>query len=146
MTLRKRLYLSELMFDDYPKYYEYKGEPIKDIIVKWQFQNKKLKTAKSMKYGKNTVRAHGVFPVKDLVKYREYNWSRAKSRRSKDKWNELVDSIKRDGIREELIFFIGQMGGAKVAEGNHRLGAALELGIKKLPVRFEFFDGRVRIK
>ena len=38
-----------------------------------------------------------------------------------------------------MIIFFGRNGKVKIGEGNHRHQIALELGIEKIPVRFEFW-------
>jgi ParB-like chromosome segregation protein Spo0J len=59
---------------------------------------------------------------------------------SPEKWDNLKKSIEEEGVKETLIFQVGKNGVAKVAEGNHRLAIAKELGIDKVPVKFLFFD------
>ena len=54
-------------------------------------------------------------------------------------YEELKADIEKNGIGEELIIFFGRNGKVKIGEGNHRHQIALELGIEKIPVRFEFW-------
>lgn len=53
----------------------------------------------------------------------------------------LRASIKKEGIRDPLMLHISRMDkGVNVylGEGNHRIGLALELGIRTVPVRFYY--------
>lgn len=91
-------------------------------------------------------------PTDLLWKYREYTWTREKSRHSAsgnpERWDELKRSMAKNGWSKDdpAIFMIGREDGrAKLGEGNHRLAIARELGIKQIPVRF-FCDRRVHMK
>ena len=83
--------------------------------------------------------------VKELDKYKEYNWSHKDFRKKNWEpkyWNELLQGIKKDGVREPLIITLYKNERrAKISEGNHRLGVAKELGLKDLPVRFLYYMG-----
>jgi hypothetical protein len=83
---------------------------------------------------------HGWYSPRELWPYREYTWTREDARRSPEEWDELVQSLKKDGWRENnpLLLFVGRNGVAKVGEGNHRLAGARELDLPKVPVRFVF--------
>jgi hypothetical protein len=85
-------------------------------------------------------------PVKLLWPMREYTWSREDARLSPAGWDELKASLKRKGWdkNDPLHLYIGQEGGEKVGEGNHRLALAREIGLREAPVRFHFHTGRVR--
>jgi len=97
-------------------------------------------------------------PVSDVWKHREYTWTRETSRSGyaqlgKDaplfpgplKWDALREELRLKGWSQNdpIIMFIGQSGGMKVGEGNHRLALARDLGMKTVPVRFVFNMGRV---
>jgi hypothetical protein len=87
-----------------------------------------------------------VATVKELDKYKEYDWSRTKFRKmdiEPEYWDKLVKEIKKDGIRNPLtiILYKHEPKRAKIGEGNHRLGIAKEIGLKDLPVRFEYWMG-----
>ena len=113
---------------------------LQDIIDGWQRGDKsrgpEAKTTSGSSY-------HALYSVEDLLPYREYKWSSEKFRGMYDdprKWDNLVKSIEEEGVKETLIFQVGKNGVGKVAEGNHRLAIAKELGIDKVPVKFLFFD------
>lgn len=65
-----------------------------------------------------------------LLPYREFPWDRFNNRyESADKWDELRDDIKHNGMQEPVTLeFNPDTGEAYVSEGNHRLGMAHELG------------------
>jgi len=81
-----------------------------------------------------------VYPTEELSPFREY--TKEKLRRlkpdSKLSYDELKEDIKRNGIKDPLMIFIGLDGRVKIGEGNHRHQIALELGLEKIPVRFIF--------
>ena len=97
--------------------------------------------------------------LRQLWGHREYTWTREKSRggfarlRGKneylpgpEKWDALKVDLRLRGWdpSEPLIFTIGRKGGMKVGEGNHRLALAKELGMRTVPVWFQFYTDRVR--
>lgn len=106
------------------------GMTLKQVIERWQRDGDKT-------YDDDA----GVisYSPKELLPYREYDWKRGQSRASIEEWDELVESLKRDGWKRNnpLIFEIGKRG-ARVGEGNHRLAIANEIGLKSVPVRFIF--------
>jgi hypothetical protein len=55
--------------------------------------------------------------------------------KDKDIINSLVDSISRIGFKESVAVLIGESK-IRLKDGNHRLIAAMRLGIKKMPVQF----------
>jgi hypothetical protein len=94
------------------------------------------------------------YPVSKLWPHREYTWSRNKSRsghaRVKGKNVYLTGPLKWDALKadmavngwdpdEPLYVDLGLDGNMKVAEGNHRLAIARELGMGKVPVWFSFY-------
>lgn len=100
-----------------------------------------------------------MFPVRDLSRYKEYRWTRDNSRsgyaqvggksvwlEGPMKWDALMEDMKLRGWDpdEPLHLHVGRKGGVKVGEGNHRLAIAESLGMRKVPVRFHFYDGKVR--
>lgn len=86
-------------------------------------------------------------PTESLWRYREYTWTKEKSRYSASgdpsRWDRLVQSLTTEGWKESdpAIFEIGyEDKHAKLGEGNHRLAVARQVGLAKVPVRF--FCGR----
>jgi len=143
MSLRRRQYLAE------GDYYSLKsGMKIKEIAKRWQDSWEKAYDD-SMPV---------LFPAKEVWPYREYTWTRVSSRPGfacvKNKSVQLSGELKWDAIKEDmqkygwnkrepLILNIGQKGGIKVGEGNHRLAIARELSIKSIPVTVIFQAGNV---
>lgn len=83
-------------------------------------------------------------PVSELWRHREYTWTRDDSRMTPEEWDLLKASLKKGWDAKHWIYIqVGQKGGVKVGEGNHRLAIAREIGIRKLPVRIDFYVGRV---
>lgn len=82
--------------------------------------------------------------VDNLWKYREWDRDPFLSRggRSPEEYDELKQSIQKDGIKDTLIFQINRLENgnveAYIGEGNHRIRIAKELGITKVPVRFSY--------
>ena len=85
------------------------------------------------------------FLTNDVLKYREYNrkihdeFSGSQSREDVQK---LKNNIEKNGIKEPLIIHINIRDGKKaecyLGEGNHRIAIAEELGIMKVPVKFNY--------
>lgn len=73
-------------------------------------------------------------PVYKLIQFREFNRGEKEDERANIE--ELKASIQENGITEPLIviYHIGDRS-VYLSEGNHRLQAAIELGLKELPVR-----------
>ena len=129
-------------------YYSLKqGTSIEEVIRKWQEDGDKAYDH-SMPI---------MYKASDLWKYREYTWKRENSRGNSvkkdgevvflegpEKWDFLKEQLKKEGWKESepLGFTIGQKGGAKVNEGNHRLALAKELNLK-VPVSFLFYRNKV---
>lgn len=107
-----------------------RSHTIKDVLHMWM-QNKKA-------YDKIV---HNFYKPEDVWPYREYSWSRTRSRRSETEWDDLSLSIQNDGWDKNnpAIVTVGKNGVAKVSEGNHRLAIAMQFGIT-VPVRFEFWQ------
>ena len=84
--------------------------------------------------------------VKELDKYKEYDWNK-KHFRKRDidpkYWDKLAKSIKKEGIKEPiyLILYKNERRGI-IGEGNHRLGVAKEIGLKEFPVIIEYYMGK----
>jgi hypothetical protein len=127
-------------------YYTIRDESLREIARKWAEDGKKAHEA----------RVNGYYPVEELWKYREYTWTRDTSRAgtARDgrdaedlagplKWDAIKEDMQRNGWRlteQALTFQVDKEGFARVAEGNHRLAIARELGMKEVPVTFEFVD------
>ena len=86
------------------------------------------------------------FAVQDLTRYFEYVPTaeiipyREHDREKVHKWdrnylNKLTAKIAKNGISEPVTLDVDTRGYALVTEGNHRLAAALRLGIKFIPLR-----------
>lgn len=107
-----------------------RSHTIKDVLRMW-VQNKK---------GYDKI-VHNFYQPEDVWPYREYTWSRVRSRRSPDDWDELFKSMQAVGWDKNnpAIVTVGKNGTAKVSEGNHRLAIAMQLGVV-VPVRFEFWQ------
>lgn len=114
-------------------YYDWDGQSLEQIISLWQVHGKKLF---------DEYRQQPIYPIKDLLKYREYIWNSEHFRDDDKYYNELKESIAKEGIRSPIIFEIGKMG-ARVGEGNHRIAIAQELGIEEVPVRFVFRSDKI---
>lgn len=114
-----------------------KNTPLKKIAKRYYATGDKL-------YDVDWVRGdyHIMAPVKDLDSIKEHNWSRKKSRRSAEDYEELYQDIKNNGIQQPIQVFLYQYENrAVLGEGNHRLAIAKELGIKKIPTVFTFWKG-----
>jgi len=124
------------------KYYTIKGESIDEVSKRW-IQGDKA----------NDAKVHGHYRLSDVWPYREYTWTRDKSRAGMtevngkwvdlpgpEKWDAISDAMKKRGWEKNqpAIVAIGKNGGIKVIEGNHRLAIARELGVKDVPVQFDF--------
>lgn len=70
----------------------------------------------------------------DLLRYREYAWSRELNRHGAEDWDALREEIEREGFRSPArLAYNHETGMAFLGEGNHRLAIAQELG-RALPV------------
>lgn len=63
---------------------------------------------------------------------------------SQEEWDEFIADISRNGIRRCLLVFVEIDGSACIAEGNHRLHAALQLELATVPVEIRYFGNSQR--
>lgn len=75
-------------------------------------------------------------PTATMMLFREYAWSRTRSRYSSEQWDALLADVAQNGIRDPIIMLYNPYNAAAlIGEGNHRLGIALELRMPYVPVR-----------
>jgi hypothetical protein len=75
-------------------------------------------------------------PVKDLLPLQEYNWSQDRNRMGREKWDELVEDMRKHGVREPItIRYFPDTKEALIIEGNHRVSAATAAGLEEVPAR-----------
>lgn len=122
----------------HPQYYKTsKNSSVKKVADRYFKTGDKL-------YDVDWVRGeyHVLANVKELEKLKEHNWSRKHSRIGEEKYEELYQDIKENGIKLPVqVFFWQHERRASLGEGNHRLAIAKELGIKKIPTVFVFWKG-----
>ena len=95
-----------------------------DTIQRWQKENEKL-------YDHSQP---VMVPVAELWKHREYTWTRDDARMTSAEWDMLKASLKRGWDAKHWIYIqVGQKGGVKVGEGNHRLSIARGSGCESSP-------------
>jgi len=74
--------------------------------------------------------------INEIEKYKEFNREDEKKWGSADNsLEELVEDIKKNGIKTPITLQIDSNNNALIVEGNTRLAAAKKLGIKNIPVR-----------
>ena len=123
------------------------GMSLSDVVEGWQSRGDKINED-----------SHPSYSARELWPLREYTWTRETARdgfarvdgrsvllRGPEKWDALREGLRRDGWDPDdpLHVEVGRSGGAKVGEGNHRLGLALDLGLTRVPVSFHFLSGTV---
>jgi len=54
-------------------------------------------------------------------------------------WQEFLEDIKKNGIKEPILIFVNKDGSIVIGEGNHRIQAAKQLGLEYVPVVVRFF-------
>jgi hypothetical protein len=114
-------------------YYRNAGS-LREVIRRWRQDDEKL-------YDDEMPLT---FSPKELWRYREYTRTRSTGMRTPEEWDELVDSMRGGWKKDDpLILHVGKKGGVKVGEGNHRLAIAMAKGLKRVPVRVLFYDGKV---
>ena len=75
-------------------------------------------------------------PIEEIEKYKEFDRATEKKWGSADDTLEkLIDDIRKNGIKNPITLQVDGKGNALVVEGNTRLAAAKQLGIKNIPVR-----------
>jgi len=60
------------------------------------------------------------------------------------KWNAFVQDVKQNGVKEPIIIFKEKDGKVHISEGNHRVRAAVEAGLKDIPVEIRYFGNSQR--
>ena len=124
-----------------------RGEPlptaahsVASITTAWARERQKI----------NDDRMPIMLPIDDLVRVREYAWTREHARNSPAEWDALVESMRTHGWnpKKPAHLIVGKDGRAKLGEGNHRLAIARSLGIREVPVEVHFYqtvDGGHRV-
>lgn len=124
-----------------------RGEPlptaahsVASITTAWARERQKI----------NDDRMPIMLPIDDLVRVREYAWTREHARNSPAEWDALVESMRVHGWdpKRPAHLMVGKDGRAKLGEGNHRLAIARRLGIREVPVWVHFYtsvDGGQRV-
>jgi very-short-patch-repair endonuclease/endogenous inhibitor of DNA gyrase (YacG/DUF329 family) len=59
-------------------------------------------------------------------------------------WDKFVQDIKKNGVKEPITIFKEKDGTVHIHEGNHRLRAAIEAGLKLVPVDIRYFGNSQR--
>lgn len=54
-------------------------------------------------------------------------------------WEKLVDDIRKNGVKKPIIIFRDPNKKALIYEGNHRLRAARQAGLKNVPVKIRYY-------
>jgi hypothetical protein len=81
------------------------------------------------------------FPGENNEHRQWYEWKGEKffGEYPEKKWNEFVQDIKQNGVKEAIMIFVHKNGDIKIAEGNHRIQACLQAGVTEVPVDIRFF-------
>ncbi len=78
-------------------------------------------------------------PIDDISQFVEVD--RASDPRTSENVNELSKQIAKDGgVKEPIVLTVFKDKKAVITEGNHRVAAAKQLGIKSIPTRVEYSD------
>lgn len=126
-----RKFISESYLPAPKKRYDFdESMAISDIIERHQ-NGDIMRGAKQIEFQGNLMKAHGLLRISELMNYLEYD---------RPLKQDLYNSIRNSGLKEPIQVVVGKNGEAKVAEGNHRIKVAAELGMNKLPVYFNFYD------
>lgn len=54
---------------------------------------------------------------------------------SEEQWNEFLEDIKNNGIKDPITINVNSDGSIKIWEGNHRLEACRQLGLTEIPAK-----------
>lgn len=60
------------------------------------------------------------------------------------KWNNFLEDIKQNGILDPIAIDVEKDGSIKIYEGNHRVQAALQLGLQSVPVEIRYYGNSQR--
>jgi len=76
-------------------YYRWEGQPIEDILKRWQEDGDKLYEANKFErmHGEEEF-YHGLYDIYDILPYREYVWTKEDARRNPEEWEELKESLR----------------------------------------------------
>lgn len=111
---------------------------IEDVAKRWSEEGDKL-------YDVDWINGkyHVIVPTEVLVKYREFDRAGENAApNSRERIEELKQSLQEQGWVNPLHITVYRDGQPpKLSEGNHRLVAAQELGIREIPVVFFFYRG-----
>jgi hypothetical protein len=59
--------------------------------------------------------------------------------RQGERWQQFLDDIHTNGIREPIFITVDYNEKPKISEGNHRRDAAVELGMERVPVEIRYY-------
>ena len=60
---------------------------------------------------------------------------------SEEQWNEFLEDIRANGIKEPIVVNVNSDGSMKIWEGNHRVEAARQLGLNEIPAKVYYMGG-----
>jgi len=83
---------------------------------------------------------HTVYPIDVLLEYRDIDWHEGVDPYPSGGFESFAQHIKKNGIPEPIIVVVGKNGQAKIGKGNQMLMIAKQVGLKEVPVKFEFQD------
>lgn len=81
------------------------------------------------------------FNGEDHQWHEDENGNKYFGRYSAEKWQEFLDDIKVNGIREPIQVELYPNGTFSIWEGNHRLAAARQLGLHSIPAEVHYMGG-----
>ena len=87
---------------------------------------------------------HAIYPLDDLLEYRDFDWIEEAEEQSPEEYNNLLKNIQELGRIEPVEIHVGKNGQATIADGNNRLAVAQQLNLKTVPVKFVFLEDEVR--
>ena len=87
---------------------------------------------------------HAVYPIDDLLEYRDFQWVEEGEEKNPKEWNKLLQDMKESGIIEPVVIYVGKNGQAMIGKGNNSVAIAQQLNIKEAPVKFVFVEEEVR--
>ncbi len=90
-----------------------------------------------------TMLEKGYAPTEDIASYLGSKGEVRGEHRNRlgDRWEEFKKDVAEKGIENPIFIIVDHNGSAKISEGNHRIDAAVELGMKEVPVEVRYKGG-----
>jgi hypothetical protein len=117
------------------------GDILKQGIKRWKIVDRIKDRGEVGNRSHITLVEKGTAPTEEIASYGGARGEvRGKHRnRIDEEWEDFKKDISENGIRDPIFITVDHNGAALISEGNHRIDAAVEVGLENVPVEIRYF-------